>query len=154
MGKILYQSLHNNILTVRYFAVCYFTVPGPPVNIQRLCTVVVWQPPLQPNGNIVGYDLDFTSLTSLVSVGAGVSFYITDSSARTTGTRVRVSCQSSLAITARKGGGTLTHQCTVLVAKKHHSCEPTLTSEATICTGNYSIGFMYIAPEFLNSNEI
>ena len=35
------------------------TVPGPPKNVRGLCTVVVWQPPEQPNGVITGYDIRF-----------------------------------------------------------------------------------------------
>lgn len=68
----------------------YSAVPGPPSNIQRLCTVVVWQAPLQRNGNIIGYDLDFGG-TNFRSLDASNNFYITFANERQPGTSVRVS---------------------------------------------------------------
>lgn len=74
-------------------AVMQYTVPGQPTNVQRLCTVVVWQAPLQPNGQIVGYDLEFlnSGQSNIRSLDTGVNFYITSISERATGTDVRVS---------------------------------------------------------------
>ena len=34
-------------------------VPGPPSNVQSLCNVIVWGTPDEPNGEIIGYDVQF-----------------------------------------------------------------------------------------------
>ena len=70
-----------------------YAVPSQPINIQRLCTVAVWQAPFQPNGVIIGYDLEFShnGQTSIRSLDTGANFYITTQSEREAGTSVRVS---------------------------------------------------------------
>ena len=37
----------------------FIAVPSAPVNVQGLCTAVVWGAPAQPNGNITSYDVIF-----------------------------------------------------------------------------------------------
>ena len=75
------------------FFLIKIAVPGQPANVQGLCTVVAWQLPLQPNGVIVGYDLEFlrNGLTVVQSVDAGATFYLTSLSEQEDGTSVRVS---------------------------------------------------------------
>ncbi len=52
---------------------CVSTLPGPgePSSVRSLCTAVVWGPPAQPNGVIVGYDIQFRRIgTSQISTTA------------------------------------------------------------------------------------
>lgn len=53
-----------------------------------LCGVVLWQPPTQPNGEVVGYEIEF-SVGGPVIVGE--PFYITAEAERMPGRTVRVS---------------------------------------------------------------
>ena len=64
--------------------------PGPPINLQPLCTVVVWQSPDMPNGIIIGYELEFGTFP-VVEVPADATFYIVPENRRSSTTRVRVS---------------------------------------------------------------
>ena len=48
-----------NIHQCALFSNCYYAVPGPPQNVRVLdgTTVVFWQAPQKPNGNITGYEV-------------------------------------------------------------------------------------------------
>ena len=67
-------------------------VPGQPRNVRTLCSAVAWQEPTQPNGVIIGYDVQF-SVGRLTRVSTGETFLITATAERTPGTTVRVSRQ-------------------------------------------------------------
>ena len=72
------------------------TAPSQPTNVHSLCTVVVWQPPAQPNGNIIRYDIQF-SMGTVKEVDSGDRFYITTDDEQEAGTYVRVSHHSDSA---------------------------------------------------------
>ena len=78
---LTYQSL------APIYHVHALTVSGPP-NVMGLCTVVVWEAPAQPNGEITSYELQF-------SVGqprmVTETFTVTTTTERTLGTTVMVS---------------------------------------------------------------
>ena len=40
------------------------TVAGMPSNVQHLCNVVVWQPPEEPNGVVLRYQIEFSNAQS------------------------------------------------------------------------------------------
>lgn len=64
-------------------------VPDAPDDVQRLCTVVVWQAPSQPNGEITGYEIEFEpGMTHLLNSQTG--FYLTTEEERKPGTLVKV----------------------------------------------------------------
>ena len=68
---------------------CPYTVPGPP-NAMGLCTVVVWEAPAQPNGEITSYELQFSvDLEQPRTVTE--TFTVTTTTERTLGTTVMVS---------------------------------------------------------------
>jgi hypothetical protein len=65
-------------------------VPGVPM-LDRLCTVVVWRPPLQPAGVIIGYEVRFQeSSESILRFSADENFYITTDAQREINTIVQV----------------------------------------------------------------
>ena len=72
------------------YCACHSTAPGQPGNVQGLCTAVAWQEPTQPNGVIIGYDVQF-SVGRMTRLGAGQTILITETAERTPGTTVRVS---------------------------------------------------------------
>ena len=67
--------------------------PGLPNAVQQLCTSVAWQPPLQPKGVIVGYEIRFSSnLSEIVRLDADVYSFITDHQQRSQDVLVQVKC--------------------------------------------------------------
>ncbi len=68
------------------YSLLYFKLPGPgePSGIRSLCTAVVWGPPAQPNGVIVGYDIQFrrigTSQVISTPKGANELFHVVEGS--------------------------------------------------------------------------
>ena len=61
--------------------------------MQQFCTSVAWQPPLQPNGVIVGYEVRFSSSfnpSEIVRLGADANSLITDHQQRRQGVLVEV----------------------------------------------------------------
>ena len=84
-GQVTGCGLHGDILG---FALI-IAVPGQPGNVQRLCTVVVWQAPSQPNGIITRYDVNFQPGTTRM-LSAPTSFYLTTTEERHPDTIVKV----------------------------------------------------------------
>ena len=78
----------GNIIAIYGFALI-IAVPGQPGNVQRLCTVVVWQAPSQPNGIITRYDINFQPGTTRM-LSAQTSFYLTTTEERHPDTTVKV----------------------------------------------------------------
>ncbi len=65
--------VHQKIVSYCAGLYCVSTLPGPGElsSVRSLCTAVVWGPPAQPNGVIVGYDLQFMRIgTSQISTTA------------------------------------------------------------------------------------
>ena len=52
-------SMITCLIILRLFV--RFAVPSPPSGIEALCLVVIWKPPLQPNGAITQYEIEFSS---------------------------------------------------------------------------------------------
>lgn len=77
----------------------FIAVPGMPDNVIRLCTVIVWQSPSEPNGNILSYDIEFMSEDPesqlppnyVQSHSANEGFHLTTMVERSPGAKVRVS---------------------------------------------------------------
>ena len=64
-------------------------VPGTAPMVTPLCTVVVWQPPTTPNGEIQGYDIRFSSGAEM-SLSASLNFHVTTEAQRTANPPVQV----------------------------------------------------------------
>ncbi len=61
--------------------------PGQPSGIRSLCAAVVWGPPDQPNGVIVGYDIEFKNASQVILTAkeANELFHVAEGSSIPTG---------------------------------------------------------------------
>ena len=64
-------------------------VPETAPIVTPLCAVVVWQPPITPNGVIQGYQIRFSSGAEM-SLSASLNFHVTTEAQRTTNPSVQV----------------------------------------------------------------
>ena len=46
----------------------FISVPGRVAGVQGHCSVVVWEEPTEPNGKILGYELDFFTFNDSTTV--------------------------------------------------------------------------------------
>ena len=65
-------------------------VPGVP-SLNRLCTVIIWSPPEEPAGIIIGYEVRFPEISDeILSFGPSENFYITTDVQKNGNARVQV----------------------------------------------------------------
>ena len=58
LAVVIFSHIVITCHSFHHFPNCYYTVPGPPTYVQVLeKTVVLWQAPQVPNGNITGYEV-------------------------------------------------------------------------------------------------